>query len=136
MAAACTARCSPASEPWLIRIQMAAVWQTSVGAAIGATYREHPASVETIETHFAWVFLCGERAYKLKKPVNVPGMDLSTLEARRLSCAEELRLNRRLAPDVYLDVVPLVRAADATLRVGAAARLSIGSSACAACRQR
>ena len=83
-----------------------------------ATYPEHPASVETIETHFAWVFLLGERAYKLKKPVNVPGMDLSTLDARRLSCAEELRLNRRLAPDVYLDVVPLVRAADATLRVG------------------
>jgi aminoglycoside phosphotransferase family enzyme len=83
-----------------------------------ATYPEHPASVETIETHFAWVFLLRERAYKLKKPVNVPGMDLSTLDARRLSCAEELRLNRKLAPDVYLDVVPLVRAADATLRVG------------------
>lgn len=83
-----------------------------------ATYPEQPAAVEAIETHFAWVFLVGERAYKLKKPVAVPGMDLRTLDARRLSCAEELRLNRRLAPDVYLDVVPLVRGADATLRVG------------------
>jgi aminoglycoside phosphotransferase family enzyme len=83
-----------------------------------AIYPEHPAAVETIETHFAWVFLAGERACKLKKPVNVPGMDLRTLDARRLSCAEELRLNRRLAPDVYLDVVPLVRGADATLHLG------------------
>jgi len=84
-----------------------------------AAYPEHPADIETIETHFAWVFLVGDRAYKLKKPVNVPGMDLRTLEARRMSCTEELRLNRRLAPDVYLDVVPLARAADATLRLGA-----------------
>jgi aminoglycoside phosphotransferase family enzyme len=83
-----------------------------------ATYAEHPADVETIETHFAWVVLVGDRAYKLKKPVDVPGMDLRTLDARRQSCAEELRLNRKLAPDVYLDVVPLVRAADATLHVG------------------
>ena len=83
-----------------------------------ATYPEQPAGVETIETHFAWVFLVGERAYKLKKPVSLPGMDLRTLDARRMSCAEELRLNRRLAPDVYLDVVPLVRGADATLHVG------------------
>jgi uncharacterized protein len=86
----------------------------------GATYQEQPAVVETIETHFAWVFLVGERAYKLKKPVNVPGMDLRSLEARRLSCAEELRLNRRLAPGVYLDVVPLVRGANATFHVGGA----------------
>lgn len=83
-----------------------------------ATYPEHPTSIETIETHFAWVFLAGERAYKLKKPVNVPGMDLRSLDSRRLSCAEELRLNRKLAADVYLDVVPLVRGADATLHVG------------------
>lgn len=83
-----------------------------------ATYAEHPADIETIETHFAWVFLVGERAYKLKKPVEVPGMDLRTLEARRLSCAEELRLNRKLAANVYRDVVPLVRRADATLHVG------------------
>lgn len=83
-----------------------------------ATYPEPPSDVEAIETHFAWVFLVGERAYKLKKPVNVPGMDLRTLDARRLSCAEELRLNHRLAPGVYLDVVPLVRGADATLRLG------------------
>ena len=83
-----------------------------------AAYAEQPASVEAIETHFAWVFLVGERAYKLKKPVDVPGLDLRTLEARRMSCTEELRLNRKLAPDVYLEVAPLVRAADATLRVG------------------
>jgi aminoglycoside phosphotransferase family enzyme len=83
-----------------------------------ATYPEPAAAVETIETHFALIFLVGDRAYKLKKPVNLPGMDLRTLEARRVSCAEELRLNRRLAPDVYLDVVPLVCLADGTLRLG------------------
>jgi aminoglycoside phosphotransferase family enzyme len=59
-------------------------------------------TVETRETHMAWVFLAGERAYKLKKPVRYPFLDYSTLEARRRTCEEEVRLNRRLAPGVYL----------------------------------
>jgi len=54
------------------------------------------------ETHMAWVFLTGDRVYKLKKPVRYTFLDYSTLEARRRICADEVRLNRRLAPDVYL----------------------------------
>lgn len=65
--------------------------------------------VEDIETHMAWVFLAGEFAYKLKKPVRYPFLDFSTLEARRADCEEEVRLNRRLAPDVYLGTLPLTR---------------------------
>jgi uncharacterized protein len=68
----------------------------------------HPvAGVVRRETHMSWVFLAGERAYKLKKPVRFPYLDFSTLGRRESACRAELRLNRRLAPDVYIDVVPL-----------------------------
>ncbi len=56
----------------------------------------------------SWVFLAGERVYKLKKPVRFPYLDFSTIDRRERACRAELRLNRRLAPDIYLDVVPLV----------------------------
>jgi len=70
----------------------------------------HPAdSVELIETHISWVFLAGDFAYKLKKPVDLGFLDFTTLERRAHFCAEELRINRRLAPDLYLDVVTLRR---------------------------
>jgi aminoglycoside phosphotransferase family enzyme len=65
-------------------------------------------SVECRETHMSWVFLAGDRVYKLKKPVRFPYLDFSTLARREAACRAELRLNRRLAPDIYLDVVPLV----------------------------
>jgi len=55
----------------------------------------------------SWVFLAGERVYKLKKPVRFPYLDFSTLGRREAACRAELKLNRRLAGDVYLDVVPL-----------------------------
>lgn len=71
--------------------------------------------VEVIETHISWVFLAGDFAYKVKKPLRLPFVDYSTLERRERSCREELRLNRRTAPDLYLDVVPL---AGAPPRVG------------------
>jgi aminoglycoside phosphotransferase family enzyme/predicted kinase len=60
--------------------------------------------VEAIETHISGVFLVGERAYKVKKPVDLGFVDFSTLEKRRHFCEEEIRLNRRLAPDLYLGV--------------------------------
>lgn len=60
------------------------------------------------ETHMSWVFLAGERVYKLKKPVRFPYLDFSTLRLREAACWAELRLNQRLAPDVYLGVLPLV----------------------------
>jgi aminoglycoside phosphotransferase family enzyme len=64
--------------------------------------------VETIETHMSWVFLTAGRAYKLKKPIALPYLDHRSVERRRRSCMKELALGRRLAPSVYLDVVPLV----------------------------
>lgn len=64
-------------------------------------------SVELIETHISWVLLTGTFAYKIKKPVRLPFLDFSTLELRHHFCIEELRLNRRLAPELYLDVIPI-----------------------------
>ena len=61
--------------------------------------------VRLVETHISWVLLTDQHAYKLKKPLRLPFVDFSTLDARRRFCEEELRLNRRLAPSVYLDVV-------------------------------
>jgi uncharacterized protein len=66
-------------------------------------------TVELQETAISWVFLTGDRAYKLKKPVRLPFVDYSTPARRRDMCHEELRLNRRLAPEVYLDVRAIVR---------------------------
>ena len=63
--------------------------------------------VELVETHISWVLLAGDFAYKLKKPVKLPFLDFSTLALRQQACLDELRLNRRLAPDIYLDVVSL-----------------------------
>jgi uncharacterized protein len=61
------------------------------------------------ETHISWVILCGEYAYKIKKPVNFAFLDFSSLELRRHFCAEELRLNRRFSPQLYLAVVPITQ---------------------------
>jgi uncharacterized protein len=72
-----------------------------------------PAAVELIETHISWVLLTGPYAYKIKKPVRLPFLDFTSLEARHFFCAEELRLNRRLAPELYLAVVPIGGTRDA-----------------------
>ncbi len=64
-------------------------------------------SVRVAETHISWVFLTGEYAYKVKKPIKLPFLDFSSLERRQHFCEEELRLNRRLAPQLYLAVVPI-----------------------------
>jgi aminoglycoside phosphotransferase family enzyme/predicted kinase len=69
-------------------------------------------SVELRETHISWVFLAGDRAYKVKKPVLMPFLDYRKGAARRHFCFEELRLNRRLAPEVYLGVCGLERVGD------------------------
>ena len=74
-------------------------------ACIEALQAQGP--VQLIETHISWVLLAGAHAYKLKKPVTLPFLDYGTLEKRRFCCEEELRLNRRFAPDLYLDVVDL-----------------------------
>jgi aminoglycoside phosphotransferase family enzyme len=83
-----------------------------------SSFPEPAYRVEAVETHMSWVFLTDGFAYKLKKPVRYDFLDFSTLEARRGYCDEELRLNRRLAPDVYLGLVALVLNADGHLQLG------------------
>lgn len=68
-------------------------------------YPEVAASVRLIETHISWVLLAGRYAYKIKKSLNLGFLDYSTLEARRFFCDEEVRLNRRTAPEIYLDTI-------------------------------
>jgi aminoglycoside phosphotransferase family enzyme len=70
-------------------------------------YAHRPRTVVVKETHMSWIFVAGDRVYKLKKPVHYPFLDFRSIEAREKNCREEVRLNRRLAPDVYLGVVPL-----------------------------
>ncbi len=72
------------------------------------SYDPKPETVVTRETHMSWVFMAGERVYKLKKPVRFPYLDFSTLERRAAACRAEASLNRRLAGDVYLGLVPLI----------------------------
>lgn len=83
-----------------------------------AAYPGRVLRVEAIETHMSWVFLTEQFVYKLKKPARYDGLDCSTLGTRRFFCDEEVRLNRRLAPAVYLDVVALRRDGQGTLRIG------------------
>ena len=83
---------------------------------VAALYRpdlySHPVrSIEVVETHISWVVLAGDFAYKLKKSINLGFLDFSTLDQRRQCCAEEVRLNRRTAPDIYIDVVAITGSA-------------------------
>lgn len=73
---------------------------------------------DVVETHMSWLFAAGGRVLKLKKPVRTDFLDFSTAAQRALNCGEEVRLNRRLAPDVYDGVLPLVARADGTLAIG------------------
>lgn len=73
----------------------------------------HPVNhVELIETHISWVFLTGSYAYKLKKPAHLDFVEATTLNQRLHFCQEELRLNRRLAPDLYLGIAKIIGPAD------------------------
>ncbi len=72
-------------------------------------YPHRPDRVDFVETHISWVFLAGDLVYKVKKPLDFGFLDFTTLEKRRHFCEEEVRLNRRLAPEYYLGTVPIVR---------------------------
>ncbi|CAG1003749.1 partial putative protein, partial [Rhodocyclaceae bacterium] len=76
------------------------------------------AAVELVETHASWVLLAGDWAYKIKKPITLPFLDYGTLEKRRACCEAELRLNRRYAPELYQDVVPIAGSAEAPVPGG------------------
>lgn len=99
------------TSPFAARVEPVPVSLREKVAFLGRpeSYPHGPESVEAVETHMAWVFLAGSEAYKLKKPVRYRFLDFSTIEARRRDCEEEVRLNRRLAPDVYRGVVALRR---------------------------
>ena len=94
-------------------------------ATVGAmmrpeAYQDHPRSVELRQTHVSYVFLAGAYVYKIKKPVRFAFLDASTLARRHQLCLDEVRLNRRLAPDVYLGVVPILRRGGGELGLGVA----------------
>ena len=72
-----------------------------------ALFKHSVKRFEVIETHISWVLLTGQYAYKIKKPVDFGFLDFSSLEKRHFYCTEEVRLNRRLAPQLYLEVVTI-----------------------------
>jgi len=82
-----------------------------------ACYDHAVGKVQLIETHISWVLLTGEYAYKLKKPLNLGFLNFSTLEQRQQACADEVRLNRRLAAEIYIGVVAITGSTD-TPRIG------------------
>jgi aminoglycoside phosphotransferase family enzyme/predicted kinase len=82
--------------------------QTMVDALCSPSAYPHKVTeVRIRETHISWILLTGEFAYKIKKPLDLGFLDFSSLESRRDACHEELRLNRRMAAPIYLDVVPI-----------------------------
>ncbi len=88
-----------------------------------ALYGQVTGAISVLETHISWVILTGEFAYKIKKAVDFGFLDFSTLEKRLLYCREELRLNRRFAPDLYLDVISITGTAERPALEGAGAPL-------------
>ncbi len=80
----------------------------------------HPVqSVELIETHISWVLLTGQWAYKIKRPMLYPFIDLRSAERRAFLCQEELRLNQRFSPDLYVGVCPITRSGGQVRMAGA-----------------
>jgi len=88
-----------------IAVEGEAAARTRVDTLRASLEAREKAPVRLIETHISWVLLAAREAYKFKKPVRLPFLDFTALEDRRRFCEEELRLNRRLAPELYLDVV-------------------------------
>jgi aminoglycoside phosphotransferase family enzyme len=82
------------------------------------SYSEHPLKVEKVETHMSWVFMTCHQVYKLKKPVRCDFLNFSTIDARHHGCLEEVRLNRRLAGNVYLGVIPLTVDSQGKMHLG------------------
>jgi len=72
-------------------------------------YPHNPKSVELVQTQISFVFLTGDYVYKVKKPVNFGFLDFTTLEKRRFYCDQEVVLNRRLCPNIYVGVIPITR---------------------------
>ena len=73
----------------------------------GTAYPHAVDNIRLLETHISWVLLTGSFVYKIKKPIKLEFLDFSSLEQRKFFCNDELRLNRRWAPELYLNVVPI-----------------------------
>jgi len=82
------------------------------------SHAEQPETVERIETHISLIFLAGDVAYKIKKPVVFPFLDYSTPESRRRACVSEVQINRRTAPELYLGVIPITYDQTRGLEIG------------------
>jgi uncharacterized protein len=106
--------------PFRLSSRFAPVSRNRILAFLGCptSYPDHPDTIECIETHMSWVFLSGEFAYKMKKPVVLPHLDFSTLDRRLANCQEEVRLNRLLAPGVYLGVTAVCHSREQGLAIG------------------
>ena len=76
-----------------------------------ASYPHGPEEIRVVQTHISWVFIASPFVFKVKKPVDLGFLDFSSLEKRRYFCRREVELNRRLAPEIYLDVVPIYKTA-------------------------
>ena len=83
-----------------------------------SAYQVQTSTVELIQTHISWLLLTDAHVFKLKKPVNFGFLDFSTLELRQFYCHEELRLNRRLCPDMYEQVIALRETEDGAGFIG------------------
>lgn len=92
-------------------------------AWLASAAKRAAAAAQVIETRTSWVFLAGEHVLKLKKPTRSPGPDLSTVVARETNARAELALNRALAPEIYLGLVPLVHDGRSGLAFGGAGRV-------------
>jgi aminoglycoside phosphotransferase family enzyme len=113
----------PSPSPYCAVYTAGPVFEDDIGRKIGFlsrpdSYHALLDRVEVVETHFSWVFLTDTQAFKLKKPVKGNGFDFRDVEARRRNALAELRLNRRLAADVYLGVVSLNLSVDGSLVIG------------------
>lgn len=98
--------------------------QRLIEALTSADAYHHPTrAIHVVETHCAWVLLTGDFAYKIKKPVDFGFLNYSTLEKRRSYCEEEVRLNRRFAPAIYLDVVAITGQPDRPQMAGSGSAL-------------
>ncbi len=86
-------------------------------------YPHGPARVELLQTHISFIFLAGDYVYKVKKAVDFGFLDFTSLEKRRYFCEEELRLNRRLAPDYYLDLVEITEDPAGDIAIGSPGKI-------------
>src|SRR5262245_51068393 len=92
--------------------------QRAVVAFLESPHAHQGELVKRIDTHTAFVFLAGSRAWKLKRAVRYDYLDFSTLELRRIVCEREVSLNAPAAPSIYRGVVPVMRRADGALSIG------------------